>query len=319
MVQQHIQQFTSSLKNLAADYSDPRIIIEHMPLLKDYPVLTENPEYLGYGVAGIIGLFILKKMVFKRRARRVKSVAMVMPEPYKGPSDAELAQSLADTPKATLRRAERSAPEPVLAPAPAQEPEPRGPAQQLEDVTAVTFMARPALTPDEARARVVMQSVLNDMRAPYTIMSRTALNALIAPDQSAMGGTRKHAIDAIEGKSIDMGLFDRAGRLVLAVQVHTGVPAAGIAALNRAVVHQALAQAGIPAIEIKHTDTPGEMKQKISGYLNVNPSAAAQPRQAAPAPQSARTPQVLQTARPGRPTRPGRPARPAGPSAIAAE
>lgn len=72
---------------LASEYSDPTVILQHIPVLKDNLMLQQNPEYILYGLGGIIvSLFVLKRM--KKRAKsRIKSVAMVMPQPYLGEAD----------------------------------------------------------------------------------------------------------------------------------------------------------------------------------------------------------------------------------------
>lgn len=328
MIEQQIKQFTNSLQNIATEYSDPAVILQHMPVLKDFPLLQQNPEFLGYGVSGIFGLLILLRILRKRRKSRVKNIAMVMPQPYLGEPDhaqsGETAPASFDKeetqPRAQAKGGERLRiakqdvePRVVIEPAPRPRAEPttRGPAQQLEDVNAISFSARAAMTPDEARMRVLVQAVLNEFGAGYMIMARTALSALLEPCHAAVGPERANAIAAVENKFLDFGIFDRAGRCILALDVtSSATPAVGNKALERAVVQNALSQAGLPLAKLTSQDTPAEVRSKIAGFLK--PSAQGQ---VPAAPRSV----ALQAKTPARPGRPTRPVRPAHAAAIAAE
>lgn len=309
MINQQIAQFTNSLQNIATEYSDPSVILQHIPVLKDYPMFQSNPEYIFYGFGGIVALLILKRILKKRAKSSVKDVALVMPQPYRASDEApETAQDALDGSDLIDRQTLADMPEPTLDALP--ENSPRGLTQQLEDVNAISFSARPAMTPDEARMRVLVQAVLNDFGAGYMIMARTALGALIAPGSEAVGPERAHAIAAIADKYLDFAIFDRAGRCILALDVTNGEPAIGNKALERAVVHSALGQAGLPMANLRTSDTPADVRSKIAGYLK--PIAQGQP----PRRPSAVNPKSNKAPRPGRPTRPVRAAHAA---AIAAE
>ncbi|MEP5154697.1 hypothetical protein, partial [Planktotalea sp.] len=182
MIQQQIAQFTQSLQNLASDYSDPRIILETFPILKDYPIIQEHPEYLLYGVGGIMSLLFLRKRMKKSAKVKQSKIAMIMPKPYVADEDQlEAADSMsfapegfdkeglservkrADGERLRIRKSKSAKPEtPEPQPRPIAEPTTRSPQQQLEDVSAMKFTAKPAMTPDEARMRVLVQAVLNE-------------------------------------------------------------------------------------------------------------------------------------------------------------
>ncbi len=317
MIQKQIEQFTSSLQNIATEYSDPSVILQHMPVLKDFPLLQQNPEYLGYGVAGLFGLLILRKLLKKRKKSEATSIAIVMPKPYVGEPEPETAKldapSEVEKPALRLRNEPRAEPQTIVEPAPRPRAEPttRSLAEQLQDVNAISFSARTAMTPDEARMRVLVQAVLNEFGAGYMIMARTALGALLEPGREAVGPERAHAIAAIENKYLDFGVFDRAGRCVLALDVSANAtPAVGNKALERAIVQNALGQAGLKMVLLTSEDSPADVRTKISPFLRPTSQGQAAPQSATGAPRSA------VKARPGRPTRPMRPAHAA---AIAAE
>ena len=60
-------------------------------------------------------------------------------------------------------------------------------AQQLEDVSAISFEARAALTPDEARMRVLVQASVNEFGVGFMIMALTPLDALLKLGREAAG------------------------------------------------------------------------------------------------------------------------------------
>lgn len=311
MIEQQITQFTRSLKNMAVEYSDPSMILQHIPVLKDQIFLQQNPQTLLYGLGAILALIIAKRRFSKWRKARVKNIALVIPQPYVGAPDHPHTGGVAPAsfdkaaPELPLERAQVVDIIPELPPLASAKNAVRGPAQQLEDVTAICFKARPALTPDEARMRVLVQSVVNEAGAGYMIMARTALCALLEPGVEAVGPARANALSAITGKYVDFGVFDRAGRCILALDVTAASPAIGNKAIERAVILSALSQAGLPTIKLSSADTSKDIRTKIAAYL----------KPAAQAPQVSVAKPSL-TSRPGRPARPIRPAHAA---AIAAE
>mgnify|MGYP000613288169 CR=1 FL=1 len=312
MIDQEIANFTRTLTHLATQYADPSIILQQVPVLKNNLMLQQNPEYLAYGIGALfVGLFALRTLK-KRRKRNEKNIAMVMPQPYLGDSDHsntdETAPASFDTDN--FGEAHNLASELTVAESSGVTNSDRSQSQQLEDVSAIRFASKSAFTPDEARARVMIQAALNEFGAGYMIMARTALGALIAPGSEAVGPERAHAIAAIADKYLDFAIFDRAGRCILALDVTNGEPAIGNKALERAVVHSALGQAGLPMANLRTSDTPADVRSKIAGYLK--PIAQGQP----PRRPSAVNPKSNKAPRPGRPTRPVRAAHAA---AIAAE
>lgn len=332
MIQHQIDVFVYHLKNLAADYSNPAIIMDHIPVVRD------NPQAGLYGAAGLIGAFTLRRILKKRAAANKKNVALVMPSPYAGDntslgdaSNASPRSDLSDQfhndlagqhfddlgaserPSHTSLRVAAASAEASLATGATEVK--RSPAQQLDDVSQVAFVSRAALSPDEARSRVIVQAALKDMGAPHTVMARTALDALVSPAVDASSTKRSNAAEAVLGKYIDFGIFDRTGRITLALKVNTGMPPAGIAALERAVVEQVLCQAGIPSVEISVQDTPSDIKHKIAPHLGTFDAPAI--KSSAAQRRADHSAELKIQGRPGRPARPTRPERP--PSVIAAE
>ncbi|MEP5155331.1 DUF2726 domain-containing protein, partial [Planktotalea sp.] len=145
------------------------------------------------------------------------------------------------------------------------------------------------------------------------IMARTALSALVDPSVEAVGPERALAISAVENKYLDFGIYDRAGRCVLAIEVAGNTPALGNKAADRLVVQKALSNAGLPLAQLTTQDTPADVRTKIAGYLKPTAQSRAL---TAPAGQS--KPAAI-TDRQARPSRPKRPVRAAHAAAIAAE
>ena len=316
MIQQQIESFTRSLTHLASEYSDPSIVLQHIPVLKNNLMFQQNPEFLFYGLGGVVALLFVLKKLAKRRKSKIKDVSMVMPTPYVGEADHantdETAPASFEKDDLLDRVNEISAmiPDPLEEPQEteraAQQPTTRTPAEQLADVSAISFSARPALTPDEARTRVLLQSVINEFGAGYMIMARTSLAALLQPGAEAVGVERAMGLRAIQDKYIDFGVFDRTGRCLLALDVSTISAATPVATQDKAVVQQAIARASIPLAILSTADTPADIRSKIGPHLSA-------------------TARVVQNtspkrqARPERPQRPVRPVRPAHAAAIAAE
>lgn len=293
MIQDQIAVFTQSLKSLATEYSNPAIIMDHIPVLKN------NPEMAGYGIVGMLGLFVLRK-ILKRSRKPAKPVSMVMPAPYVDPAQdlRAMAPDLHST-VAVPDRAEQLETDVTCIPAPKTEPQRRSAAQQIDDLRATSLVSRPAYSADEARMRAVIQAVLADLGAPHQVMARTALSALVTPAPDVSGAERAHACAAIADKYVDFGIFDRAGRLVLALDLREPRP----------ILRQALEQAGIPSANLEAGTSPRDVRDAIAPYLKLS-------LRSKPAPTTAPHAQTT-GARPARPIRSGRPLRPA--SAIAAE
>ncbi len=272
MIQQQIESFSRSLKHLATQYSDPSIVLQHIPVLKNNLMFQQNPEYILYGLGGLIFSFFALKRWKKNRAARTKNIGLVMPQPYLG--DADHAQTHETSPASfDTETADEDALETSVIPETVSQVRvqtaARTPAEQLEDVSAITFSARSALTPDEARLRVVAQASVNEFGAGYMIMARTSLAALLMPGHEAVGPERAQALSAIQDKYVDFGIFDRTGRCLVALEVASNDPVIGNKSLEKAVVKQALGQAGIPMIAIAIGDTPTLLQTKLAPYLKA--------------------------------------------------
>ena len=307
---QQIESFSSSLQNLASEYSDPAVIMQHIPVLKDNLMLQQNPEYLFYWLGGVVFVLFALKRLKKRRSARIKSVAMVMPQPYLGetnaPNTSEIAPSrlaVESPPTSSVNVSEISESTPQLA-----QTAVLSAAQQLEDVSAISFTARAALTPDEARMRVLVQSSVNEFGGGYMIMARTSLGALLQPGREAVGIERAYALSAIQDKYIDFGVFDRTGRCLVALDVSGTDPALGKKAQEKAIVEQVLNQAGVHVITLSTSDAPTDIQAKIVPYLKATARPNGSPVKAVPSVKTTR-----------KATRPGRPARPVNTTEIAAE
>ena len=65
-------------------------------------------------------------------------------------------------------------------------------------MSAISFETRPALTPDEAHMRVLVQARVNEFGGGFMIMALTLLGALLKPGREAAGSERTHALSAIQ-------------------------------------------------------------------------------------------------------------------------
>lgn len=345
-MQDRIALFTRSLQNIATEYSDPTVILQHMPVIKDHLDKIEPLiEYKEFVLAALVGLFILRRVRKKRKKAAETKTAMVMPPPYYGEDstlgDEHPLNADGNSGKLSLRKSKRTgksqkpetasakssldalanmvSPRQTAAQSPAA-PQKRSAEDQLQDVSSVSFLPRPALSADEARMRVIVQAAINEMKAPLMIMARTSLNALVEPGRELVGPERANALAAIDGKCIDFGLFDRAGRMVLALDIQQARTASSSAATDRAIVAAVLKGAGIAALTIHPEDGPSELAARIAPLVGAH--VGQQTSRTSHIDHTARTQPAGRNERPDRhvrPPRPGRPARPPSGAAIAAE
>lgn len=280
-------------------------------------MFQQNPEFLAYGVGGlIVGLFMLRTLK-KRSKAREKNIALVMPQPYMGDADHALTDETApasfdkdalgealDEPikaASNVVPSRPSSPAKPARPTRAKAPAERSLAEQLEDVSAINFIPATALTPNEARARVMIQAALNEFGAGYSIMARTALSAILQPASTAVGSERANALRALQGKYLDFGVFDRAGRCLVAIEITTDEAPVGSKALERAITNAAITQANLPLTQLSTSDAPADIYAKLAPYLKATARKASAPI-ASNGVATAVT-KVMKTPRPGRPER----------------
>ncbi len=346
-----IAAFTKTLSSLATEYSNPMIILDHIPVLKDHidkvDLLIENKEI---ALGSLVTLFVLWRLRKRAKKRNVKNVAMVMPKPYKKdcshlpedhPMNAEHPNEAAEanlrlrvpgTRKAAETTPDESADDRIsriaaqIAPRVIPSPKRREARTEIDDLSVVANVdvhARPILTADEARMRVIVQAALADRKAPLLLMARVALDIVLVPAQDATGPARAKALAALKGKHVPLALFDRTGKIVVALDVPKALPV-GAAAQDAQIVQQALAQAAVPVLSLLAGDGPAEVSAKLTPYLSGAPMVHATEGTAPKAPlKLAATQRVSPIPQPvsshSRPARPGRPGRPTRPAAIAAE
>jgi hypothetical protein len=290
MIQQQIEQFVRSLQNTATQYSDPSMILQHIPVLRSNLMMQQNPEILFYGLAAIVGLFFLKRALSKRRKANTKNIGFVMPAPHFGKAHHASTSEIAPASFEKESHESTLGFDDELPALPKRSIE-----QQLEDVSAISFTPRTALTPDEARMRVLVQAVLNEFGAGYMIMARTSLGTLLEPGLDVFGPERAHALTAIQDKCIDFGVFDRAGRCIIALDVCAADQSLGSNVREKTIVQAALTQARLPMVKLRTSDTIADIRTNTGPYLK--PTARVRPT-------SSRPNKVPQTGRPVRPIRP---------------
>lgn len=147
-------------------------------------------------------------------------------------------------------------------------PDPQDPAQHLHAIAKVEFECTPLHDRPEHLLLPLLESTTRDLRAGHRVMGRTSLDELIRPRSgSTTEADRTAALAAITDQHLDFAIIDRAGRLALAVEWHSGTDQESAALLRGAVKREVIRRAGIPLIEVEAGFDPALLRSRITGLL----------------------------------------------------
>lgn len=267
-MQEQIAEFTSTLKQLSIKYSDPAVIVEHMPFLSEHEdkidLLMENKEI---ALAGLLAVFVLLRLR-KMRRRNVKPVAMVLPAPYVAPEGETQSSDQGHVSDPTSCELDDPAIETVTRPARPRRGVARTPRRTVqtpalkEELTdEMRFAPRPVFTAEQARLRAMLDAALKSLGSPAQVMAGTSLASVFEPAADLSGSSRAQAQAFLETRTLDFGLFDRAGRLKLVLHCKgPGLQDKGVA--------QVLQKLGVPAVTVSSTLSLNELRAAVGPYIN---------------------------------------------------
>jgi len=145
-------------------------------------------------------------------------------------------------------------------------------AEQLRQVMAAPFRARPLLSRPDVRILQTAEAAIAEHGLPWRVMGRVRLGDVLAsPNARAYG--------AIEAKRVDLLVVDAAGRPIAAIERR------GAAAADDAVKKAALRRAGVCWIEVGSEHRPAELAgefARLAAALGVERSRRAPEAPAAP-------------------------------------
>ena len=119
-------------------------------------------------------------------------------------------------------------------------------AAQVDVVRASRFERQPLLNREEARLLPVLERAAEEVGRGHRVMAQISLGEVIRP----VKGSRPEAMSAINSKRIDMGIFDRRGFLVCAVEYQGTGHWRNNASLRDTVKREALESAGVELLEV---------------------------------------------------------------------
>lgn len=117
---------------------------------------------------------------------------------------------------------------------------------QVEVVRASRFELKPLLNREEERLLPVLERAAEEIGRGHRVMAQISLGEVIRP----VKGSRPEAMSAINSKRIDMGIFDRRGFLICAVEYQGTGHWRNNASLRDTVKREALRKAGVEVLEV---------------------------------------------------------------------
>ncbi len=221
-------------------------------LMTKVPALPSLDAAL-WGLVLIIGLLLASRISLRvqsrRRAFRTKH--------YQGRTLA--APTAAPNTAATLSHATLSFP---------LKPSRHDPKQQMEAIAPAEFEVTPLRNREEARLLPLLESCAAKLNNGYRVMAQTSLGEIIRPKQAGLSQDQQRAAYAsINFKRLDFAIFDRFGRLRLAIEYQGSGHYQAKTFMRDAVKREVLRKAGVPFIEVPHDFSHDETTRQITLLL----------------------------------------------------
>lgn len=142
------------------------------------------------------------------------------------------------------------------------------PAQQMSMISKVAFETVPLMNRDEFRVYLVLERVISERRDGYRLMAQTSLGEIIRP-KASLGSKddRDLAFRSINSKRLDFTIFDKSGRLALAIEYQGSGHYHEKSFMRDAVKREALRKAGVPLMEVSAVFNPDELAEQVRQTL----------------------------------------------------
>jgi hypothetical protein len=158
-------------------------------------------------------------------------------------------------------------PDATLSPRPAP-PDLSDPKAQMEAIAIVAFETVPLLNREEARLLYTLEEAVKSLGAGYRLMAQTSLGEIIQPvGTHGSREDRRRAFASINSKRIDFCIFNRYGRLVIAIEYQGSGHYQERAFMRDAVKREAIRKAGVPYFEIPRDFIRGKVQAQIREVL----------------------------------------------------
>ena len=143
------------------------------------------------------------------------------------------------------------------------------PKQQMEAIAYVDFEITPLLNREEARLLPLLESCTRKLNKGHRVMAQTSLGEIIRPKQAGLSQDQQRAAFAsINSKRRDFAIFDRFGRLAIAIEYQGSGHYQAKSFMRDAVKREVLRKAGVPYVEVKRDFSHDDVAREITQLLN---------------------------------------------------
>ena len=142
------------------------------------------------------------------------------------------------------------------------------PATQMRFVAKVGFIRQPLLNREEQPLLALLEKTVRGVDQGYRVMAQTSLGEVLKPKPGTGSAQDRHmAFKSINSKRLDFAIFDKAGRLMAAVEYQGSGHYQETSFMRDAVKREALRKAGVTMIEVPNSYTPAIVEQQIIAVL----------------------------------------------------
>jgi hypothetical protein len=157
-------------------------------------------------------------------------------------------------------------------------------------ISKVGFETRPLLNKEEYPVLLLLEEVVREIGGGFRVMAQTSLGEVIRPSRSsASKDDRDLAFRSINSKRLDFSIFDRFGRLVLAVEYQGSGHYHSTSFIRDAVKKEALRKAGVTLLEVPIRFRADDVKRQVLQLLIAPATRQSIPRRAANSEQTSHT------------------------------
>lgn len=147
-------------------------------------------------------------------------------------------------------------------------PNVRDPKQQMEAFAFVDFEITPLLNREEARLLPLLESCVRQVREGHRVMAQTSMGEIIRPKHAGISEDQQRAAYAsINSKRLDFTIFDRFGRLALAIEYQGSGHYQAKSFMRDAVKREVLRKAGVTFLEVAQDFQHDDVTRKVLGII----------------------------------------------------
>ena len=148
-------------------------------------------------------------------------------------------------------------------------PNVRDPKQQMEAIALVDFEITPLLNREEARLLPLLESCVRQIRKGHRVMAQTSMGEIIRPKHVGVSEDQQRAAYAsINSKRLDFAIFDKFGRLVVAIEYQGSGHYQAKSFMRDAVKREVLRKAGVRYMEVPQDFIHDDLTRQILSIIS---------------------------------------------------